>query len=224
MDKTASLVEAAAFSANELFAGLPHDCMRALEQGSEVREFRSGHVFFRPGQRGEVLFVIERGRVQTFRTSGGKKLIIAELGPPAVFGEMACVGQSMYYCSAQTVEPARIRIISVKKLQSLLEEFPALTRRLLDLVSQRFVNVLLELEATSFRDLIPRLATLLLARAQSDLLAGITHRELADHLRVYRESATSALGELRKAGIIAIERKQIRILDRRRLERAAREG
>jgi CRP-like cAMP-binding protein len=52
---------------------------------------------------------------------------------------------------------------------------------------------------------------------------GITHREIAEHLRVYRESATNALGDLRKAGIIALERKRIRILDRQRPERATRE-
>jgi len=68
-----------------------------------------------------------------------------------------------------------------------------------------------------------RLATLLLARAKRGLIKGITHKEIAEYLRVYRESATTALGELRKAGIIAVERKRIRIVDRARLERAARE-
>lgn len=223
MKKPTSFVEAASLSGTELFAGLPRTCLRALEEGSEVREFKSGHVFFRSGQRGEMLFVIERGHVQTFRTSGGKKLIIAELGPPAVFGEMACVGQSMYYCSAQTTEPARIRIISTKQLEKLLEDFPALTRRLLDLVSQRFVNVLLELEATSFKQLVPRLAALLLAHEKDGVILGFTHEQIAELLRVYRESATFTLGELRKAGIVAVERKRIRILDRTRLERAARE-
>jgi CRP-like cAMP-binding protein len=43
------------------------------------------------------------------------------------------------------------------------------------------------------------------------------------HLRVYRESATAALGELKKAGIIEVERKRIRIVHLNRLERAARE-
>lgn len=47
--------------------------------------------------------------------------------------------------------------------------------------------------------------------------------ELAQQLHVYRESATSALGELKKAGIIETGRKLIRILHRGRLERAARE-
>ena len=97
------------------------------------------------------------------------------------------------------------------------------TRRLLDLVSERFVSVLMDLDATSFRQLIPRLAGLLLERAAGDMVRNLTHKELAQHLHVYRESLTAALGELKKAGIIEIGRKRIRILDRARLERAARE-
>jgi CRP/FNR family transcriptional regulator, cyclic AMP receptor protein len=218
-----SLVEAAALSAIDLFKELPASCLRALESDSEVRDFPRDHVFFRPGERGQVLFFLEKGRVQTFRTSGEKKLIIAELKPPAVFGEMGCLGQCMYHCSAQTIEPSRIRTVSRTQLDALLQEFPSVTRRLLDMVSDRFVRVLLDLDATSFRHLIPRMAGLLLERAEGDSVRGITHKEIAEHLRVYRESATAALGELRKAGIIVIERKRVRIIDRGRLERAARE-
>jgi hypothetical protein len=50
----------------------------------------------------------------------------------------------------------------------------------------------------------------------------MTHREMAEHLRFYRESATAALGDLRMAGIVAVVRKQIPI-ERARLERASRE-
>ncbi|MBZ5658643.1 MAG: Crp/Fnr family transcriptional regulator [Acidobacteriia bacterium] len=218
-----SLVEATALSAVDLFKDLPVGCLRTLEQGSELRDFRKGHTFFRSGESGERLFLIEKGRVQTFRTSGTRKLIIAELKPPAVFGEMGCVGQRMYHCSAQTTEPARIRIIERANLEALLEQYPVVTRRLLDLVSDRFVRVLLNLEATSFRQLMPRIASLILERAQGECVENLTHQEIAQHLRVYRESVTAALGELRKAGIIGIGRKHIRILNRLRLERAARE-
>jgi CRP/FNR family transcriptional regulator, cyclic AMP receptor protein len=218
-----SLVEATALSAVDLFKDLPVACLRTLEEGSELRDFRKGHTFFRSGESGERLFLIEKGRVQTFRTSGTRKLIIAELKPPAVFGEMGCVGQRMYHCSAQTTEPSRIRIIERAHLEALLEQYPVVTRRLLDLVSDRFVRVLLNLEATSFRQLMPRIASLLLERAQEDCVEDLTHQEIAQHLRVYRESVTTALGELRKAGIIGIGRKHIRILNRLRLERAARE-
>lgn len=221
--KTAGLAETTSLSAIDLFQDLPASCLRALEKETEVRAFPAGHVFFRPGQDGHALFLLEDGKVRTFRTSGKKKLIIAELKPPAVFGEMGCVGKCLYHCHAQATEPSRVRLLSSAQVNALLQKFPALTRRFLDLVSERFVHVLLDLESTSFRQLIPRIANLLLERAEGDILKGITHKQIAEHLRVYRESTTAALGELRKAGILVIDRKQIRILDRGRLERAARE-
>ncbi len=220
---SASLLEAASLSTVDLFKGLPASCLRALEQGSEVRDFRPGHVFFRIGETGQLLFLLEKGQVQTFRVSGKHKLIVAELKPPAIFGEMAFVGQRMYHCSAQTIAPSRIRIIGRAELETLLEQYPIITRRLLDLVSERFVRVLLDLEATSFRHLLPRIASLLLERAQGGCVEDLTHKEIAQRLRVYRESVTTALGELRKAGIIAVDRKRIRVLNRPRLERASRE-
>ena len=116
-----------------------------------------------------------------------------------------------------------MRVISRREFDALIEEYPSVTRRLLDLVSRRFVDVLLDLDATSFRQLIPRLACLLLERAEGEFVLNITHAEIAERLRVYRESATAALGELRSAGIVEVGRRKIRIVDRTRLERAARE-
>jgi CRP/FNR family transcriptional regulator, cyclic AMP receptor protein len=210
-------------SAIGLFRGIPALSLLSLEENTKILDVRAGHVFFRPGERGDVLYCLEKGSAQTFRISCEKKLIIENLKPPAVFGEMGCVGSQTYHCFAQTTTPSRVRIISRTQLEAVMQEFPSVTRRLLDLVSARFVHVLLDLEATSFQHLIPRLAKLLIESAEGDCVCGITHREIAEHLRVYRESATAALGELRKAGIIAVERKQIRILQRPRLERAARE-
>lgn len=207
----------------DLFKGLSSSFVREMEERSAVRDFQKGHIFFRTGKEGQGLFLLEKGVVQTFRTSGAKKLIIAELKAPAIFGEMGCVGQCLYHCSAQAIEPSRVRIMPRSALEKLMAGHPLITRRLLDLVSQRFVSVLMDLDATSFRQLIPRLAGLLLQRADGDLVRNVTHKELAQHLHVYRESATAALGELKKAGIIEIRRKQIQILHRARLERAARE-
>lgn len=223
MEQQSTFVETASLFALDLFKELPASYLESLERDSRVETVETGHVFFQPGQRGQVLFLLEKGAVQTYRTTGKKKLIIADLVPPAIFGEMGCVGQCTYYCTAQAMEPSQIRMISKAQLEALLRNFPSVLDQLLDLVSRRFAQVLLELEATSFQNLIPRLATLLLARAKRGLIKGITHKEIAEYLRVYRESATTALGELRKAGIIVVERKRIRIVDRVRLERAARE-
>src|SRR5215471_1901994 len=136
-----------------------------IDEKSEVQDYSAGHVFFRAGEIGEALFILEKGHVQTFRTTGAKKLIITDLTPPAVFGEMACVGQHMYHCSAQATEASRIRHLSRASMDIVLRKYPEVTRRLLDLVGQRFLQVLLNLEETSFRPLIPRLAKFLLDNA-----------------------------------------------------------
>lgn len=218
-----SLIEAGALSASDLFHGLEPSQLHQIMQRSEIREYSAGHIFFRPGEKGEALFLLEKGHVQTFRETGAKKLIISDLDPPAVFGEMACVGQHMYHCSALATKASRIRYFSRANMEAVLRNSPEVTRRLLDLVGNRFLQVLLNLEETSFRPLIPRLAKLLMDNAQEGCVYDLTHKEIAERLRVYRESATAALGELRKAGIIAVERKRIRILSQSRLERASRE-
>ncbi|HYK39479.1 MAG TPA: cyclic nucleotide-binding domain-containing protein, partial [Candidatus Eremiobacteraceae bacterium] len=125
MEQQSTFVEAASLFALDLFKELPPSCLESLEKDSRVETVETGHVFFRPGQRGEVLFLLEKGAVRTFRTSGKKKLIIADLSPPAVFGEMGCVGQCVYYCTAQAMEPSQIRMISKAQLESLLHKFPS---------------------------------------------------------------------------------------------------
>jgi CRP/FNR family transcriptional regulator len=207
----------------ELFRDLPSKAIEKLVQGTGAENLRAGHIFFKTGDPGKSLYILEKGHVQTFRNVGERKLITADLEAPAVFGEMGCVGKRMYHCVAEATKPSVVRAIPSAEVDALAKEFPSVTQKLLDLVSLRFVSTLLELEASSFRHLIPRLAKLLLEKAEGDCVKDFTHAEIAERLRVYRESTTSAIGELRKAGIIAVERKRIRILDRPRLERAARE-
>ncbi len=208
----------------ELLRGIPAETARALEKDSRIDEFPAGHILFRTGEAGKGLYLVETGGVQTYRNFGDKKLIIAELGPGSVFGEMGCVGRRIYHCVAETTARCHIRKLEEKQVNELLEKNPGITRKLLDLVGERFVNTLLELETSSFQQLIPRLARLLLERADGEWVREVTHKEMAERLRVYRETVTSVIGELRRAGIVAVERKRIRILDRGRLERAAREG
>jgi len=219
----ASQAAGIAIASVDLFRDLPAKAIQRLAMGTKAESLRAGHIFFKTGDPGNSLYVLEKGHVQTFRNFGERKLIIAELEAPALFGEMSCVGKRMYHCMAEATKPSVVRAIPSTEVDALAKEYPSVTQKLLGLVSVRFVSTLLELETSSFQHLIPRLARLLLDNAKDDWVKDLTHAEIAERLRVYRESATSAIGQLRKAGIVVVERKRIRILDRPRLERAARE-
>ena len=217
------MLDVSFLSGIDLFKCLPDSCLEALEKESNALNCSAGHLFFQPEQTGRVLFVLETGSVRTFRTYGDRKLTIAVLQPPAVFGVMGCFGQGKYLSSAEALENSRVRMISRDSIQSLLECAPHVTHKILDLMSERCVHFLHRMEILARKGLIPRLATLLLEKAEHDVVVGMTHKDLADHLGVHRESITATLGELRRAGIITIERKTIHVLHRERLERASQE-
>lgn len=221
--RTPSMLEVSSLSGIELFKHLPDSCLEALEKRSNLLNCSTGHLFFRPGQTGRVLFVLEAGSVRTFRTHADRKLTIAVLRAPAIFGVMGCFGRGRYLSSAEALEDSRVRMISRDSIQALLECAPHMTHKIVDLMSERCGQFVHRMEVLARKGLIPRVATLLLEKAENGVVAGMTHKDLAGFLDVHRESITATLGELRTAGIITLERKTICILDAERLQRAAQE-
>lgn len=207
----------------DLFKNLSASCLEALEKDSHTLECGAGHLFYAAEQMGRVLFVLEKGSIRTFRACRDGKLTIAVLHAPAIFGEMGCFGRGKYHSSAEALQASRVRMISRDRLQALLECAPEVSNELFDLMSERWLHFLHKVETLARKGLIPRLATLLLETAEKDVVAGLTHKDLASHIGAHRESTTAALGELQRAGIIAIERKKIRILRRERLQHATEE-
>jgi CRP-like cAMP-binding protein len=207
----------------DLFKHVAEPCLEGLLENSRVLDVGVGHLFFSAGQTGGELFFLEKGSVQTFRTCGERKIAVATLQAPAVFGEMGCFGRVRHYFSAESVTESRVRLISANTVQALVECSPNLAHRVIALISERFDRFLCEFEAHALKGTIPRVAALLLKKREQDVVCGLTHKDLGGELGIHRESVTAALGELQKAGIIAIERKRIRILQPVRLERASRE-
>jgi CRP-like cAMP-binding protein len=207
----------------DLFRELPASSLNNLRKNSVLSDYDAGHIFFESEQPGKMLFVLETGAVRISRTYGERKLTIAVLRPPEIFGVIGCFGPGKYSSSAEALEFSRVRIIPHEYMQALLESAPQVTRKLVDLMSERCAYFVHTMETLARKGLIPRLATLLLEKADNGVVAGFTHKHLADYLGLHRESITATLGELRRAGIIAIKRKTIHILHSERLARAAQE-
>jgi CRP/FNR family cyclic AMP-dependent transcriptional regulator len=211
------------FQEIDLFKDVAESCLQVLLRDSQVLNVGVGHLFFSAGQTGGELFLLERGSVQTFSVCGNRKIAIATLRAPAVFGEMGCFGHGRHYFSAESVGESQVRLIPAITIQALMECSPNLAHKVIGLISERFDRFLHEFEAQALKGTIPRVAALLLKNKEQDVVRGLTHKNLAVELGIHRESVTAALGELQRAGIIAIARKKIRILQHLRLERASHE-
>ncbi len=175
-----------------------------------------GRVIYTPGETGEVLFILKRGRVQIYRLSAeGKKLVIATLEAGTFFGEMSVVGQGMYEAFAEALEPSLVCALSRKDLMHLLQAKPAVAFRLLEAIGERLLDAQVALEDLAFRPVPARLAALLLRLRQShgDVIEGISHQELADTAGTLRETTTQTLDEFKAAGWIETGRRRIVIRD-----------
>ncbi len=212
-------------SAMELFADLPSREVEQVSAAISMRTCPPGTVCYIPGETGEVMFLLKKGTVQIYRLSPeGRKLIIARLEPFSFFGEMSILGQGMNESFAETESEAVLCAMSRADVERHIFSRPQVVKRILDAVGRRMLDLERMLEDAAFRGLVPRIASLLLRETRGDRIEALTHQSIADRLGVYRESATLALHEMKKAGIIETGRKRITIIDREALERAARDG
>jgi CRP-like cAMP-binding protein len=208
----------------DLFRDMTPEEMQEIDRATRMQTCTPGRVFYTPGETGEVLFILKKGSVQIYRMSPeGRKLVITKLPPYSFFGEMSCIGQGMYDTFAEATEESLICTMSRADVERLLLAKPKVALRILEAVGRRVVDAERQLEELAFKGLIPRIAALLLREADGDEVQGLSHQDIAERLGVYRETATSALNELKTAGIIEIGRKRITITERPRLERAASE-
>ena len=209
----------------DLFRDLSGRDMAELDRVTTITAVPRGRVFYEPEDVSQVLFLIREGRVQIYRISPeGKKLVIATLGPGALFGEMALLGQQMHNAFAEALDDCQIFVMSRADLERLILDKPSVGRRVLETTGRRLRDAERRLEDMAFKGIPARLASLLLRMAAeqgSDEVVGLTHQDLAETVGTYRETATQVLNDMKADGLIEIGRKRIKILDRARLEALA---
>ena len=207
----------------EVFAPLSGAERQWLAESTTMVSCERGRVFYAPDEPGEVVFILKRGRVDLYRVApDGRKLVVATLGAHTIFGEMGLLGQAMYGCFAEAAEESLICVLSRSDLQGLIRRNPEVGLRLLAEIGGRLQRREEELEALAFRGLPARLASLLLREADAyGTVAGYSHQELAERLGTYRETVSQVLGRFRGEGLVAVEPRRIRLLDRDALEARA---
>jgi CRP-like cAMP-binding protein len=79
-----------------------------------------GTILFREGDEGEEFYLVISGRVAIYKDKGGRRKILAELGPGDFFGEMAIFNRAPRAATAETVENSLLIRIGREQLHTLL--------------------------------------------------------------------------------------------------------
>ena len=209
-------------SDTDIFRDLTSHELDELERMTTMTTCKKRKVFYTPGETGEVLFILKRGRVSLHRINPeGKKLVVATIEPGSVFGEMSLVGQGMYDTFAEAVEECTLCVMSRSDVEHLLLSKPRVAVRFMEMMAIRLQEMEARMENVAFKSVSARLAALLLELAEDGEISGVSHQELADMIGTYRETVTRILNELRTGGCIKLGRLKVTILRGEELETIA---
>lgn len=100
------------------------------------------------GQDGNCAYLIQSGRVKVFTKTGSKEVVLANLGPGQIFGEMALILDQKRSASVMAVEDTTVIIISriafEKKLSGGDATIRAVTRMMMKRVADTTRSLLAE--------------------------------------------------------------------------------
>lgn len=204
-------------SSGNMFGDLPHEQQAHIHQLiGAARPYPTGYIFHAPTKQKGNLFILHTGRVRLYKISSEYRILtLAFLEPVSIFGEMALTGPSMHDLFAEAVTPCRVVTIERDTLYTLLQTYPRVALRIMEVMGQRLVQMEDKLADIAFKSVPQRLATLLLQLAAKPkpsqpssyapsplVVVGYTHQQLAEMIGCYRETVTKVLGEFREHGFI----------------------
>ena len=101
------------------------------------RLYQNGEIVIKQGTVGDCFYVIQEGSVEVIDESGDNKVVVAELGETAFFGEMGLFEKDVRSCTVRAKGDAKILTMDKKSLYKSIQKDPSLAFRLLEKMSNR---------------------------------------------------------------------------------------
>ncbi|HEY8432205.1 MAG TPA: cyclic nucleotide-binding domain-containing protein [Sandaracinaceae bacterium] len=127
-----------------LFGALSPPMLEPLLGAWELRQLDAGERAIEEGAEGRDAFVVVRGTLRAERGRGDAAVILAVLGPGALFGEMALVSDAPRAASVIAEEPVQLLAASRDALEELAKKTPKIGEQLGEFCRARMVSNLMQ--------------------------------------------------------------------------------
>ncbi len=204
---------------------------QVLVDAGAIQRVGNGRPLVCQGEPASAIAMIGMGRIRLTRAlSDARTLSIGYRGTGDLVGEAALGGATIYRETAVATEDVEALLIPVATVLALAAADHAFGGGLLAVLVERHGDTEDRLASMLFRNVEARLAEFLVKAAQrwgsSEprgvlIAAPFTHQDMAEMIGSTRETVTVTLGELRKKGLIEIDRRRVIVLDLGALKGAA---
>jgi CRP-like cAMP-binding protein len=212
-----------------LFAEMSGEELQRLAQGCTLKRLVRGDMVFRVGEPCECFHVTVIGQVKLFALSpAGQEKVIELIGPGNTFAEAIMFMDRPYFVNAQTLTDTLLLTVSKRTVLDEIAREPRFALRMLAGISRRLHGLVHDVEAYALHSGLQRVIGYLLRDvAEHDgandqaltVSLPVSKATIASRLSLTPEYFSRVLHELESAGLIEVDKRDIRIRDPQRLMR-----
>lgn len=217
-----------AFSAACLDSGYDKSHLRDLHVLVEhTGPFREGEHLFREGDAFNAIAAVRAGTVKTYvMDASGREQVQGFFLPGEVIG-LNAISQARYPCNAVALDSVMLCRFSFPTMAALATRMPGLQQQLFRLLSQDIGKAALLAGNYSADE---RMAAFLISLSRryaargfsaNRFLLTMTRTDIANYLRLASESVSRVFRRFQDEGLIRVDRREIELLGRARLEELA---
>ena len=210
-----------------LFSDLSVAELERLAQGCTLQRLTRGEMVFRRGDPCEAFHVVVTGQIKLFLlSSAGQEKIVEIIAPGQSFAEALMFADRPYIINAQALSDSTVLSIDKAAVVGEIEREPRFALRMLAGISRRLHGLVHDVEAYALHTGMQRVIGYLLRdQLAEDCVSGdvfivslsVSKATIASRLSLTPEYFSRVLHELEHAGLIEVDKREIHILDAKRL-------
>lgn len=210
-----------------LFSALSDPELERIAQVAIPRSFPPDTRVFHEGDTGDACYIVRTGSCRVTREhSDGRAITLANLGPGAIFGELAMLDGELRSASVESTDDTELLALPATDMRALIREHPTMAEKLVVALTKRLREANERIARQSFQTVPSRVAGVLDQLLAEERLApamrdGVTIRlrqsDLAQLAGTSRESVSRFLATLERAGVVEVGRGRVTVLEPDRL-------
>lgn|GEM_PF-618974 len=201
---------------------LTQDDVGVLRSVAEPISRYTGSHLFKEGEPAVAAYLIRGGEVDLYRVHGGRRRVVARVGPGSVIGDLAMFGQGTHLSSARAVTQVQAFRFQRQSLIPELAKHPALCLRWLVAGMRQLENTQRRIVYLMHKTVLAQVADLLVEESSKNREEiELSQAAIATLLGSSRQTVNEAIGTLRDMGAVKTGYRVISVVDPEKLAEVA---
>ncbi len=206
----------------DFLQGLDATSLDRLAQSATWKVFYPDAVVFWEGDLESNLYFLQYGSLKVLKTApDGRTQVLRFIDAGEIFNEVGVLARRPNPATAIALEESGIWLIPRSALEEIVLAHPTVAMQIIENMADKIIELVTLAADLSLKTVEARFAKILLEQAEGDIIERrrwSNQTELAARLGTVPDVLSRVIRELTKAGLIEMDRQQIRILNRAGLE------